>query len=52
MEGRDFNKTFSRVTKKTALRPILAGANRYVWIVCQMDVCMAFLDGELEEDTT
>lgn len=50
VEGIDFHETYAPVVRHTTIRIILAMANRCDWLVWQLDVCTAFLYGELEED--
>ncbi|CAI7882531.1 unnamed protein product [Closterium sp. NIES-53] len=46
----DYKEFFAPVVKPTTLRTLLAGAAIKGWVVKQMDVTTAFLNGALEED--
>ncbi|CAI7892993.1 unnamed protein product [Closterium sp. NIES-53] len=46
----DYNEFFAPVVKPTTLRTLLAGATIKGWVVKQMDVTTAFLNGVLEEE--
>ncbi|CAI7865835.1 unnamed protein product [Closterium sp. NIES-54] len=46
----DYKELFSLVVKPTTLRTLLAGAAFKGWVVKQMDVTTAFLNGVLEEE--
>ncbi|CAI7783377.1 unnamed protein product [Closterium sp. NIES-54] len=46
----DYKELFAPVVKPTTLRTLLAGATIKGWVVKQMDVTMAFLNGILEEE--
>ncbi|CAI7851776.1 unnamed protein product, partial [Closterium sp. NIES-54] len=46
----DYEELFAPVVKPTTLRTLLAGAAIKGWVVKQMDVTTAFLNGVLEED--
>ncbi|CAI7774796.1 unnamed protein product [Closterium sp. NIES-54] len=46
----DYRKLFAPVVKPTTLRTLLAGAAIKGWVVKQMDVTTAFLNGVLEEE--
>ncbi|CAI7835660.1 unnamed protein product [Closterium sp. NIES-53] len=46
----DFKELFAPVVKPTTLRTLLAGATIKGWVVKQMDVTTAFLNGVLEEE--
>ncbi|CAI7898765.1 unnamed protein product [Closterium sp. NIES-54] len=46
----DYKELFARVVKPTTLRTLLAGAAIKGWVVKQMDVTTAFLNGVLEEE--
>lgn len=49
-QGFDYNETYSPVAKLTTFRIILAVANENDWILHQMDVKTAFLNGNLNEE--
>ncbi|CAI7813734.1 unnamed protein product, partial [Closterium sp. NIES-53] len=46
----EYKELFAPVVKPTTLRTLLAGAAIKGWVVKQMDVTMAFLNGVLEEE--
>ncbi|CAI7851135.1 unnamed protein product [Closterium sp. NIES-53] len=46
----DYKGLFAPVVKPTTLRTLLAGATIKGWVVKQMDVTTAFLNGVLEEE--
>ncbi|CAI7734823.1 unnamed protein product [Closterium sp. NIES-53] len=46
----DYKELFAPMVKSTTLRTLLAGATVKGWVVKQMDVTTAFLNGILEED--
>ncbi|CAI7932708.1 unnamed protein product [Closterium sp. NIES-54] len=46
----DYKELFTPVVKPTTLRTLLAGATIKGWVVKQMDVTIAFLNGILEEE--
>ncbi|CAI7832812.1 unnamed protein product [Closterium sp. NIES-53] len=46
----DYKELFAPVVKPTTLRTLLAGATIKGWVVKQMDVTTAFLNGVLEEE--
>jgi len=47
--GQDFNATYASVTRFTTLRALFAFAAREDWELHQVDVCGAYLQGDLEE---
>ena len=49
-EGIDYKETFSHVSKKDSLCIILALVSHFDFELQQMDVKLAFLNGELEEE--
>ena len=49
-EGIDYNETFSLVSCKDSFRIIIALVAHYDLELHQMDVMMAFLNGDLDED--
>ncbi|CAI7913309.1 unnamed protein product [Closterium sp. NIES-54] len=49
-ENVDYKELFAPVVKPTTLRTLLAGAAIKGWVVKQMDVTTAFLNGVLEEE--
>ena len=49
-EGEDFFDTYSPVARLTTIRVLLSLAASYGLLVHQMDIKMAFLNGELEEE--
>ncbi|CAI7922519.1 unnamed protein product, partial [Closterium sp. NIES-53] len=49
-ENVDYKELFAPVVKPTTLRTLLAGATIKGWVVKQMDVTTAFLNGILEEE--
>ena len=50
VEGIDYFETFAPVAKISSIRTLLALANIKEWIVHQMDVVSAFLNGDLLEE--
>ena len=48
--GVDYHKVFAPVVRYASIRTILAIANQHDLEVHQMDVCSAFLNGNLDED--
>ena len=48
-EGEDFFDTYSPVARLTTIRVLVALAASYKFLIHQMDVKTAFLNGELEE---
>ena len=49
-EGVDYFDTYASVVRITSIRVLLALASIYKWIVHQMDVKTAFLNGDLDEE--
>ena len=49
-EGKDFFDTYSSVARLTTIRVLLSLAASHDFLVHQMDVMTAFLNGELEEE--
>ncbi|GJP80443.1 hypothetical protein CLOP_g14729 [Closterium sp. NIES-67] len=47
----DYNEVYAQVVKGTTLRTLLAAAAIKGWVVKQMDIVTAFLNGVLEEET-
>ncbi|GJP56549.1 hypothetical protein CLOM_g15610 [Closterium sp. NIES-68] len=50
-EKKDFNEVYAPVVKGTTLRTLFAAAAIKGWVVKQMDIVTAFLNGVLEEET-
>lgn len=50
VEGFDVDETFAPTAKMTTIRLVIAAAAHYGWVVHQMDVKSAFLNGQLEEE--
>jgi hypothetical protein len=50
VKGIDYHETFSPVVKFASIRTLLALAVQHSYIVHQMDVTTAYLNGDLEED--
>jgi hypothetical protein len=49
-EGEDYDETFSPVARYTSIRAIISLAASMGWILHQMDVETAFLNGLIEEE--
>jgi hypothetical protein len=49
-EGIDYEENFSPVERYTSIRTVLATTGVKKWKIHQMDVNMAFLNGEIEEE--
>lgn len=49
-EGLDYTEIFSHVAKMVTVRTIIALAAAKKWVICQMDVHNAFLNGDLLEE--
>ena len=49
VEGIDYTKTFSPVSKMNSIRLVLSLAASFKWELHQMDVKSAFLHGDLHE---
>ena len=49
-DGFDFHETFSLVVKQTTIRVVLSLALSKGWLIRQLDVNNAFLNGDLKED--
>ena len=50
VEGIDYNKTFAPITKLTSIYLVIALVASREWEVHQMDVTLAFLHGDLQEE--
>ena len=50
VHGIDFNLTYSPVASITSIRLVLAIAAKYKWIIKQIDIKTAFLNGLVEEE--
>ncbi|GJP31176.1 hypothetical protein CLOM_g9836 [Closterium sp. NIES-68] len=50
-EKKDYNEVYAPVVKGTTLRTLFAAAAIKGWMVKQMDIVTAFLNGVLEEET-
>ncbi|GJP60269.1 hypothetical protein CLOP_g12188 [Closterium sp. NIES-67] len=50
-EKKDYNEVYAPVVKGTTLRTLFAAAAIKGWVVKQMDIVTAFLNGVLEEET-
>ncbi|MCO5609148.1 hypothetical protein L7F22_063370 [Adiantum nelumboides] len=48
--GMDYSETFSPVLRITSFRVLIAIATLFGFLLHQMDVCMAFLNGDLQEE--
>eukprot|EP01018_Ginkgo_biloba_P024582 Gb_26229 [translate_table: standard] len=49
-EGVDYTKTFAPVAKMDTIRTVLVLATQHGWIIYQMDVKSAFLNGYVDEE--
>jgi hypothetical protein len=49
-EGEDYEETFSPIARYTSIRAIMSLAASMGWSLHQMDVKIAFLNGEIEEE--
>lgn len=49
-EGLDFNETFSPVAKMVTIKLLLKISAFKCWILQQLDISNAFLNGDLEEE--
>ena len=52
VEGIDYEETFAPVARYTSIRTIIAIAKSMGWKLHQMDVKIAFLNGEIEKEFT
>lgn len=50
IEGVDYGETFAPVARYTSIRSVIALAAKMGWRIHQMDVKIAFLHGEIEEE--
>ena len=49
-EGEDFDETFAPTARYSTIRIVLALASHFAWPIFQLDVKLAFLNGDLEEE--
>eukprot|EP01018_Ginkgo_biloba_P019665 Gb_23017 [translate_table: standard] len=49
-EGIDYTETFALVAKMDTIRIVLVLATQYGWIIYQMDIKSAFLNGYVDEE--
>ena len=49
-EGRDYEETFTPVSRYTSIRSVISLAAQMGWQIHQMDVKTTFLNGVIEEE--